>query len=179
MRSDAALQCAFGRTSCAEQSVVQETLDRCTEENVRQMRAAFDAIFRQHSQAFRYDYGTRLQLIDLDFTALPCGARAERSVKGYFADAGIRTGRQLGRAIASHYEEVVADLLFAGNVQLRTGLRPLLEALEETLQLDEERRRRTVLRMDAGGGSLPDVNWCLERDYQLHCKDISSVRGGF
>ena len=40
VRSDAALQRAFGRQGCAEQSVVQETLDRCTAENVRQMEEA-------------------------------------------------------------------------------------------------------------------------------------------
>lgn len=42
VRSDAALQRAFGRSSCAEQSVVQETLDACTVENVRQMKHAFE-----------------------------------------------------------------------------------------------------------------------------------------
>lgn len=31
VRSDTAVQRAFGRTSCAEQSVVQETLDACTQ----------------------------------------------------------------------------------------------------------------------------------------------------
>jgi hypothetical protein len=35
VRADAALQRSFGRSSCAEQSVVQETLDRCSGENVR------------------------------------------------------------------------------------------------------------------------------------------------
>jgi hypothetical protein len=35
VRSDRALQGAFGRKSCAEQSGVQETLDRATAENVR------------------------------------------------------------------------------------------------------------------------------------------------
>ena len=40
LRADSALQAAFGRTSCAEQSVVQQTLDACTDENVTQMRAS-------------------------------------------------------------------------------------------------------------------------------------------
>ncbi|MCQ8210765.1 hypothetical protein NPS74_24090, partial [Cutibacterium acnes subsp. acnes] len=40
LRPDAALQRAFGRNTCAEQSTVQETLSACTKENVRQMRAA-------------------------------------------------------------------------------------------------------------------------------------------
>src|SRR6266853_7037682 len=37
LRTDPALQHAFGREACAEQSVVQETLDRCTAENGSQM----------------------------------------------------------------------------------------------------------------------------------------------
>lgn len=37
LRSDAAVQRAFGRRDCAEQSVGQETLSSCTGENVRQM----------------------------------------------------------------------------------------------------------------------------------------------
>ena len=30
--------------------------------------------------------------------------------------------------------------------------------------------------MDAGGGSVDEVNWLLCADYQLHCKDFSSAR---
>jgi len=50
LRADPALQKAFGRSSCAEQSVVQETLDHCSAENVSQMEQALDTIYRQHSQ---------------------------------------------------------------------------------------------------------------------------------
>src|SRR4051794_399035 len=56
VRSDAALQAAFGRRGCAEQSVVQETLDACTTENVRQMEAAIAEIYRRHSRGYRHDY---------------------------------------------------------------------------------------------------------------------------
>src|SRR6266567_5983647 len=56
LRTDPGLQQAFGRQGCAEQSVVQETLDACTQENVRQMQHALDRISRQHSRAYRHDY---------------------------------------------------------------------------------------------------------------------------
>ena len=49
-------------------------------------------------------------------------------------------------------------------------------AAEQTLELDQVRRKRTILRVDAGGGSLKDVNWALEQDYHIHCKDYSGVR---
>src|SRR6266566_5212513 len=86
LRADAALQRAFGRSRCAEQSVVQDTLNACTAQNVEQMEQAMDMIYRQHSQG---------------------------------------------------------------------------------------KRSRTIVRVDAGGGSLDDVNWLLARDYQVHCKDYS------
>jgi len=52
LRAHAALQRAFGRSRCAEQSVVQDTLNACTAEHVEQMEAALDTIYRQHSQGY-------------------------------------------------------------------------------------------------------------------------------
>src|SRR5436305_2127104 len=63
LRSDSALQAAFGRSRCAEQSVVQETLDACTAANVRQMEEAVDTIYRQHSQGVRHDYIQQYQYL--------------------------------------------------------------------------------------------------------------------
>src|SRR5215212_4188502 len=176
VRSDAALQRAFGRSSCAEQSVVQETLDRCTAENVRQMEEAVDAVFRAHSRAYRHDHRRGLLLLDIDLTGLPCGKSAEEARKGYLSGYGVRRGRQMGRVMASAYDEVVADRLYPGNLQLHDTLPHLVEALEKTLELDEAKRRRTVLRIDAGGGSMNGVNWLLRRGYHVHCKDFSSKR---
>ena len=121
LRADEALQRAFGRTACAEQSVVQDTLDACTAQTVAEMEHAVNLIFRQQSQAARHSYRTSLQLLDVDMTGLPCGRAAELSTKGYFARAGIRYGRQVGRVIATHYQEIVVDRLFPGNVQLPHG----------------------------------------------------------
>ena len=55
LRSDPALQQAFGRTGCAEQSVVQQTLDACTAENVQQLEHALETIYRQHGQGSHHD----------------------------------------------------------------------------------------------------------------------------
>ncbi|MGZ3630657.1 MAG: hypothetical protein ACXVDN_23755 [Ktedonobacteraceae bacterium] len=55
LRADSALQRAFGRSRCAEQSVVQDTLNACSAENVEQMEHALDVIYRQHSQGYRHD----------------------------------------------------------------------------------------------------------------------------
>jgi hypothetical protein len=173
LRAEAALHRAFGRSRCAEQSVVQDSLNACTPENVAQMQEAMDRIYRQHSQGFRHDYRTDYQVLDVDMSGLPCGPKAAFATKGYFAKQRNRRGRQLGRVLASRYQEVVVDRLFEGKTQLTQALQPLMLAAERTLQLDEARRRRTIVRVDAGGGSLDDVNWLLSRGYLLHCKDYS------
>ena len=135
LRADAALQEAFGRSSCAEQSVVQETLDACTSENVTQMEQAMESIYRQHSQGYRHDYARQYQILDVDMSGMPCGKKAALASKGYFAKQRNRRGRQLGRVLASRYEEVVVDRLFDGTTQLTKALQPLMQAAEQTLGL--------------------------------------------
>jgi hypothetical protein len=173
LRADPALQAAFGRTACAEQSVVQQTLDACRDENVTQMQQAIDEIYRGHSAAYGHDYRSSYQILDIDMSGMPCGPKAALATKGYFAKQRNRRGRQLGRVVASLYDEVVTDRLFDGKTQLTKALQPLLLAAEHTLELDEGKRRRTIARVDAGGGSLDDVNWMLTRGYQVHTKDYS------
>ena len=173
LRADAALQRAFGRSRCAEQSVVQDTLNACTAENVEQMEQAIASIYRQHSQGYQHDYQASFQVLDVDMSGLPCGPKAAFATKGYFAKQRNRRGRQLGRVLTSRYGEIVVDRLFDGKTQLTRALQPLILAAEETLQLDEDKRRRSIVRVDAGGGSLDDVNWLLARGYLVHCKDYS------
>src|SRR5712692_342247 len=48
LRADEALQRAFGRSRCAEQSVARDILNTCTAEHVQQMEHALDTIYRQH-----------------------------------------------------------------------------------------------------------------------------------
>ena len=92
---------------------------------------------------------------------------------GYFAKQRNRRGRQLGRVLASHYGEIVVDRLFEGKTQLTRALQPLMQAAERTWHLDARKRSRTIVRVDAGGGSLHDVNGLLSRGYQVHGKDYS------
>src|SRR6266702_3767937 len=176
LRAEPALQVAFGRKRCAEQSVVQQTLDACTDENVQQMEEALDEIYRQYAQGCQHNFQREYLILDVDLSGMPCGPTAAFATKGYFAKQRNRRGRQLGRVLASQYDEVVVDRLFEGTVQLNRALQPLLQAAEATLELDQAKRARTIVRVDAGGGSVDDVNWLLERDYQIHCKDYSAQR---
>jgi hypothetical protein len=112
-------------------------------------------------------------VLDVDISGMPCGPKAAMATKGYFAKQRNRRGRQLGRVLASRYDEVVIDQLFDGKTQLTKALQPLLLAAEGTLELDGFKRTRTIVRSDAGGGSLDDVNWMLSRGYLVHTKDYS------
>jgi hypothetical protein len=173
LRADVALQRAFGRSRCAEQSVVQDTLNASTAEKLKQMEQALNRISRQHSQGYQHDDQVSFQMLDVDRSGLPCGPKAAFATTGYFAKQRNRRGRQLGRVLASHDGEVVVDRLFDGKTQLTRALQPLVLAAEETLQWDEDKRRQTIVRVDAGGGSLDDVNWLLSRGYLVHGKDYA------
>lgn len=176
LRTDRGLQKAFGRSACAEQSVVQETLDACSAENVTQLQQALDEIFQRHSQSVHHDYQATFHLLDVDMSGLPCGPKAAFATKGYFAGQYHRRGRQVGRVLSTRYEEVVVDRLFAGNVQLIKALQPLVEAAETTLNLDDAKRARTIIRVDAGSGTLDDLNWLLARGYEVMAKEYSGRR---
>lgn len=178
MRSDRGLQRAFGRERCAEQSVIQQTLDASDAQNVTELEAAMDKIYQRHSQGYRHDYSKALQILDVDMSGQPCGAKAAFATKGYFAGKRNRRGRQLGRVLATRYDEVVVDRTYEGTVQLTKALQPLLQATEQTLGIEQspEQRARTLVRVDSGGGSLKDVNWMLSRGYRVLTKDYSTTR---
>jgi hypothetical protein len=114
LRANPGLQAASGRQACAEQSVVQDTLDACIPAHVTQMHPAMDGIYRQHSRGFRHDYTGSLQVLDADMSGLPCGKMAAFATTGSFAKQRNRRGRQLGRVLASWYGAIVVDRLLGG-----------------------------------------------------------------
>ena len=96
VRSDVALQRAFGRQTCAEQSTISETLNACTATTVTQMQAALRELYRAHGQGYRHNYAATDQLLDIDMTGLTAGQQAEGATKGYFPGRRNRRGRQVG-----------------------------------------------------------------------------------
>lgn len=165
VRTDKALQLAFGRNACAEQSVVSETLNACTETNVNQFEEVVRNVYQRFSKGYQHDYEEAYLLLDVDLTGLLAGRQAEGASKGYFSGRKNGRGRQLGRVIASRYEEIVCEQLYDGKVQLEKCLIGLLEMNENMLNLDEKRRKHVILRVDGGGGTDGNINWALRRGY--------------
>ncbi|MBO0791817.1 MAG: transposase [Ktedonobacteraceae bacterium] len=170
------MQRAFGCNRSAEQSVVQQTLDTCTPETIEQMRATLIQIARKHGQTWQTRQRQQWLILDVDLSALPCGKQAQGATKGYIPGRRGRRGRQLGRVYASETEEIVAELLYEGHTHLWEVLQALVEQAQESLQLDEQARQHTLIRCDAGGGTIDNINWLLSQGYGLLCKEFSSKR---
>ena len=170
VKPDAALSAAFGRKRCADQSVVSATLSACQAENVEQLRQAMQAIYRRYGAGYRHHYGRGWQLLDVDMSGLPAGRQGEGVEKGYFAKQKNKRGRQLGRVYATLYDEIVSERLYRGKTQLNRSLADLVTDAETILNLNPGFRQRTILRIDGGGGNDADINWLLERDYNLLVK---------
>lgn len=180
VRTDPALQRAFGRQGCAEQSTIQETLNHASAQNVAQLERACDEIFVEHSAAAWAANTTTQLILDVDLSGLPCGKKAAFATKGYFDGQYHRRGRQLGRVLASPFDEAVADQMFAGNTHLGPVVAQLMTCAERRLGLAADdavaARAQILVRLDAGGGAVACCNWLLERGYQLLTKDYSSQR---
>lgn len=170
---DKALQKAFGREDCADQSTVSETLNACDDQTVKQMRVANKRIYQRYGKGYKHHYGKHLQILDVDMSGLVCGEQADGAEKGYFPNQKGKRGRQLGRVVASRYDEVVVDQLYSGKRQLNTSLTHLIHAAEDVLELDETRRAQTLMRVDSGGGKADHINWVLARGYALLIKSIN------
>jgi Transposase DDE domain group 1 len=170
VRPEPAIQLAFGRQDCAEQSTISETFNACTPENVEQLRQALKIILHQQGQSPKHDYAHDWQVLDVDMMGLVAGPQAEGATKGYFANQRKRRGRQLGRVLATHYEELVAERLYDGKRQLDASFQELLGLAEAALDLTENKRKRTIVRADGGAGSEANINWALAQGYQLLTK---------
>jgi hypothetical protein len=170
VKPDEGLQRAFGCAGCADQSVISDTLNSCTEETVEQMRQALQAVYRLHSRGYQHDYRKQAQVLDVDMSGMPAGRQGEGVTKGYFSDQKNRRGRQLGRVVATLYDEIVVERLYGGKKQLDRSLPDLVEAAEGVLELTSAKCERTIVRVDAGGGTDDDINWLLNRQYQVMVK---------
>ncbi|MCB8944552.1 MAG: transposase [Ardenticatenaceae bacterium] len=170
VKTDAGLSAAFGRQRCADQSGVSTTLNACQADNIEQMRQAMAIIYQRYGAGYRHDYGRSWQLLDIDMSGMPAGRQGDGVEKGYFAKQKNKRGRQLGRVYATLYDEIVTERLYCGKTQLNRSLLALVADAETVLNLNPGFRKRTILRIDGGGGNDSDINWLLQQRYQLLVK---------
>lgn len=179
LKSDPAVCKAFGRTRCADQSTIQQTLSACDFINVAQLQSALKKIFQLHSKTYRHDYTQGPLILDIDLTGLPCGRHLEGAEKGYFAGCKPgTTGRQLYRVNASQYDELVYQQVCPGNVgsaQLAV-FKQVLEAAWDILKLSAQDKSQVLIRLDSGYGTTDIINYLWAEGYQFVVKLFSTSR---
>jgi hypothetical protein len=177
VRPDLPLQKAFGRDRCADQSTISKTLNAFTEHTVSQLREAVESIQRSHSALFSHDYfGQEMLILEVDLTGLRASRRAEGSTKGYFSGERNTTGRQLVRVSAPLYGELIFEKLYPGNTNSCEVLKATIKEVERYLQLDEGKRKRTLIRIDGGFGTDANLNWLCWRGYEFVAKGYGGRR---
>jgi hypothetical protein len=179
LRADGAVSRAWGRTGCADQSSVQDTLSACTATNVDQMQEVLAQIFRKLGRASNHSYATGPLILDIDLTGLPCSKNYAGASKGYFANSKKgTTGRQLCRVNASQYDEIVYQKVLPGNASSSDleSLKTVLVATLQMLGLSGEQKGQLLIRLDGGFGTTAIIEYLLAEGYQFIVKLHSASR---
>jgi len=181
LRVDKFLLRAFGYSKCADQSVIQDTLNAVTEENVMQMKSALKAIWDENNLTVPILQNARIEgrveTIDIDLSGMPAPKKAECSAKGYFTEEKNIYGRQLARIVFPKTQEIISESLYPGNKTSCKAFKPMVQKMEHILNLTDKSQRGLIrLRLDAGFGTDENVNYALWKGYQLLTKMYSGKR---
>jgi Transposase DDE domain group 1 len=178
IRTDPAVQRAFGRQGCADQSTIARTLRACTAENVSQLERVSWYYLKRYGATSHHRFAEHRLWVDIDVTPLPIGAKAEGSERTWMGRNRSKTGRKTLRLTASPYREILHETLLRGKATAVPTLKAALHEVETHLGWTRERRAQIVLRMDGGFGTTEVLNWVLSRGYQVVAKISHSGRVG-
>lgn len=176
IRLDPAVQRAFGRTGCAEQSTIARTLQASTPEQVTQLERVSWYYLKRYGHTPRHRFAEQLLWVDVDVTPLPIGAQADGSERTWMGRNRSKTGRKTLRFTASAYREILHETLLRGKASAVPALKAALSEVETRLGWTRERRQRIVLRLDGGFGTTEILNGLLSRGYQVVAKISHSGR---
>jgi hypothetical protein len=140
VRPNKPLLIAFGYEKCADQSVIQQTINCATEENVNQLEEAIKKIFKENNQiVLSLDENHKEQelvTIDIDLSPLPASKASEGSKKGYVAKKKNQYTRQLARVLVPSTSEIVSQSLYFGNTVSCSVLKEMVYKMENQLEVD-------------------------------------------
>ena len=181
LRPDKVLLSAFGYSSCANQSVIQDTLDSCTQENVVELKGVLRLLYIEHNQSQTLVTEAIEQsstiIIDMDLTGRPVSPKAQGAKKGYFSKKRGIYGRQLARVLVPDTQEIIAEELYPGNRLSCQVFGEMLTEMEQVLSLStKDKRQQVCLRLDGGFGTDKNINHALWKGYQLLAKMFSGNR---
>ena len=169
LRADKVLLESFGYSRCAEQSVIQQTLDAASETTVAALEDALSRIWSAQSPTSVCGVsGGEVLCVDIDLSALPVSKNAAGSEKGYVAGRKNQYTRQLARGVISDTQEIVCQSVHEGKTRSAAVFKPTVLKLERAMGLDTRAKRGQVqLRFDAGFGTDANFNYALWRGYEV------------
>ena len=170
IRTDRAVQRAFGRTGCAEQSTIARPLRACTAEHVAQLEKGSWYYLKRYGVTPHHRFHDTRLGVDIDLTPMPIGAKAEGSERTWLGRNRSKTGWKTLRITASPYREILHETLLRGKETVVPALQRALQEVETHLGWTRERRQRITLRLDGGFGTTEVLNWLLSRGYQVVAK---------
>jgi len=85
LKPEKRLAAVWGWDHFPDQSSLSRTLDVLTQKQIDELRTQSARIWKYQSRVMLRDWRKYLWL-DFDLTALPCGAKAESALKGYFGE---------------------------------------------------------------------------------------------
>jgi len=181
LRVDRPLLRAFGYEKCADQSVIQDTLNAATLENVQQLEDALKVIWDKNNLTVAFLENSQrdgsVVTIDMDLSGMPSSKKAEEAEKGYFSGKRNIYGRQLARTLVPETQEIVSESLYPGNRLSCKVFKDMVKKMEQTLSLDTKSQRQLIrLRLDGGFGTDENINYALWRSYHLLVKMFSGNR---
>lgn len=176
IRPDRVLAQAWGREQFAEQSTIARVLDGCQAEQVAQLRSGVSQVYRWLGAAPSF-MGGSCSHDRYRSDGFACRTPSRRQHTGVFpGKRGRVVGNSDSRIGATDYNETVSSLLYPDNTLSQQVLKDAVLTLEAMLPLAPAQRRQVCLRIDGGFGTDPNVNWHLQRNYQVVTKGTAGRR---
>jgi hypothetical protein len=177
MRTDPAVQRAFGRTGCADQSPIARTRRACTPDNVAPL-ARVSWYSRKRYGATPHHRCTERRLgVEVESTPMPIGAKAAGSERTWRGRHRSQTGRKTWRITASEDRAILYATLVRGKAPAGPALTTALQEVERRLGWTRQRRSRMVRRLDGGFGTTVGLHWRRSRGSQVVAQIRHSGRG--
>jgi Transposase DDE domain group 1 len=164
---DPAVQRAFGRQSCADQSTVARTLHACAAEKVAPLERVSQDYLQRYGVTPRHPFHQERLWVEADVPPRPIGPTAAGSERAWMGRHRSKTGRKTLRMTASADREMLHETLVRGKAAAVPALKAALVELEAKWGWTRESRRRIAIRLDGGFGTTAVLNWILSWGSQV------------
>jgi Transposase DDE domain group 1 len=170
LRPNTAVQAQLGGRF-PDQGTIHRWLAHTTPAQATALRDHLHAVVRAHGRFWAVLWSARYLVVDIDGQGLVArGRHFEQAAVGYLGE-GLERGYQRYVCYAADTREVLDEFLAPGNSTLMSQLPDLLAGLDTVLP--RERRPQVILRLDAHGGTIRNVQAMRQHGYHYVCPLLS------